>query len=552
MRTGAQLLWECLEREGITTVFGYPGGAILPAYDALLASTIHHVLVRHEQGAAHMADGFARASGGIGVAMATSGPGATNLVTGLATAMFDSIPLLAITGQVASGLLGTDAFQELDITGVTIPITKHNYLVQTADDVVPVIREALALATTGRPGPVLVDLTKDAQLGLAVMDWEGSAPHRHRRHLPPGLSPMDLQRMANMMVAAERPLILAGHGVLLAGASEALTRVARQTDIPVASTLLGLGAFPASDPRCLGFMGMHGLPWVNLAIQEADLILSLGMRFDDRVAGHPSSFAPKARKIHVDIDAYEFGKVMDVDLAIHGDAREVLEALEVLLERQRRPAWHLRLQDLRGPGELPPPPGLLTPHAALSELNRQAPEAIVVTDVGQHQMWEAQLWRHERPNTLLTSGGLGTMGFALPAALGAKLARPEAEVWIVVGDGGFQMNVQELATIMQEGVKVDIALLNNGMLGMVRQLQTLYYGDRRTGVAITNPDFQALVMAYGLQARRATTPEEASEAFAWARQQPGPCLVECVLDPEATVYPAVPPGRALDDMILGR
>ena len=554
MRTGAELLWECLRREGVDTVFGYPGGAILPAYDALLASTIRHVLVRHEQGAAHMADGYARASGRPGVVMATSGPGATNLVTGLATAMMDSVPMVAITGQVPSALLGSDAFQEIDITGVTLPITKHSYLVTRAEDVVPAAREALAVATSGRPGPVLLDITKDAQLGMAEMDWDGSRPHRHLRHLPPAPTPQDLDVLLDWINASRRPIILAGHGVTLSGAADALLRFAERASIPVASTLLGLGAFPASHPLSLGFMGMHGAPWVNLAIQESDLVLAFGMRFDDRVTGDPETFAPRARKVHVDIDASELGKIIPVDLGLHGDLKSILDRILPGLPGTDREDWFHRLDEFRGEHQAEAWPWDierkgLGPLQVLSELNRQAADAIVVTDVGQHQMWQAQAWKHELPRTLITSGGCGTMGYALPAGLGAKLAKPESEVWVVAGDGGIQMNIQELATLNQEAVKLNIVVINNGLLGMVRQLQTMFYGDRRTEVAIRNPDFLKLAEAFGIPARRIFSTEEARKAIEWARQEAGPCFLEFVVDGEATVFPTVPPGKGLEEMI---
>ncbi len=538
-------------------VFGYPGGAILPAYDAMGQFPVRHVLARHEQGAAHMADGYARASGRVGVVLSTSGPGATNLVTGLATAMMDSVPMVAVTGQVASGLIGTDAFQEVDVTGVTLPVTKHNYLVQRPDQVAPALREAFALARSGRPGPVLVDITKDAQLDRAELDWDGAEPTRHRRRLPPPVPQEQLDRALAMIHASRRPLILAGHGVTLSGASRELLALAGTARLPVACTLLGLGGFPAGHPLFLGFMGMHGSPWTNLAIQEADLILALGMRFDDRVTGNPKTFAEHARKIHVEIDRAEVGKIIPVDLALQGDLREVLERLLPGLRPVPTGPWLDRLEQLKahhgGPRPQPwpavPAGGRFNPIEALRMLHRAAPEAIWVTDVGQHQMWQAQVMPHAQPRTLVTSGGLGTMGFALPAAIGAKLARPEAEVWAVAGDGGIQMNSQEFMTLVQEGLKLDVAVLNNGHLGMVRQWQTLFHGDRRQAVALANPDFVRLAEAYGMRGLRAETPAEAEAAVAQARACPHPCLIEFVVDPEAAVYPLVPPGGRLEDMM---
>ncbi len=538
-------------------VFGYPGGAILPAYDAMGQFPVRHVLARHEQGAAHMADGYARASGRVGVVLSTSGPGATNLVTGLATAMMDSVPMVAVTGQVASSLIGTDAFQEVDVTGVTLPVTKHNYLVQRPDQIAPALREAFALARSGRPGPVLVDITKDAQLDRTELDWDGAEPTRHRRRLPPPVPREQLDRALAMIHASRRPLILAGHGVTLSGASRELLAFAGTARIPVACTLLGLGGFPAGHPLFLGFMGMHGSPWTNLAIQEADLILALGMRFDDRVTGNPKTFAEHARKIHVEIDRAEVGKIIPVDLALQGDLREVLERLLPGLRPVSTGPWLGRLEQLKahhgGPRPQPwpavPPGGRFNPIEALRMLHRAAPEAIWVTDVGQHQMWQAQVMPHAQPRTLVTSGGLGTMGFALPAAIGAKLARPEAEVWAVAGDGGIQMNSQEFMTLVQEGLKLNVAVLNNGHLGMVRQWQTLFHEDRRQAVALANPDFVRLAEAYGMRGLRAETPAEAEAAVAQARACPEPCLIEFVVDPEAAVYPLVPPGGRLEDMM---
>jgi acetolactate synthase-1/2/3 large subunit len=556
-QTGAQILWECLEREGVEVVFGYPGGAILPAYHALVHSKVRHVLTRHEQGAAHMADGYARASGRVGVVVATSGPGATNLVTGLATAMMDSVPLVAITGQVSSGLLGSDAFQEVDVTGVTLPITKHNYLVQRPEQLAPALREAFALAASGRPGPVLVDIAKDAQLASCELDWEGARPTRHQRHLAPEVPQEQLDQALAMIKASRRPIILAGHGVTLAGASDALLRFAERAGIPVAATLLGLDSFPASHPLFLGFMGMHGSPWTNKAIQEADLILALGMRFDDRVTGDTSKFATHATKIHVEIDRAEVNKIIQVDLALNGDARNVLERLLPAAAPLPTGPWLEQLEAMKGPHgaeqAAPWPPtrdnGALGPIEVLRALFEQAPDAIWVTDVGQHQMWQAQVMRHSKPRTLITSGGLGTMGFSLPAAIGAKLARPEAEVWVVAGDGGIQMNSQELMTLVQEGLKINVAVVNNGTLGMVRQWQTLFYDDRRSEVAMANPDFVRLAEAYGLKGRRATTLDQAEAVIREARTRPEPMLIDFVVDPEASVFPIIPPGARLDDMM---
>ncbi len=553
--TGAKIIWECLVREGVDTVFGYPGGAILPAYDAMLGYPIRHVLVRHEQGAAHMADGYARASGRVGVVVATSGPGATNLVTGLATAMMDSSPVVAITGQVGSGLLGTDAFQEVDITGITLPITKHNYLVTRAADVAPAIREAFAVARSGRPGPVLVDITKDAQQGLAEFDWESAEPKRHLRHIPafPGRATLD--QALQMLNGAQRPIILAGHGIQLSGARAEVLALAEKADVPFALTLLGLGAIPATHPLSLGMMGMHGEAWVNQAIQEADLLLAFGMRFDDRVTGKLKAYAPGAKKIHIDIDASELNKVVPVDLPIGGDLREVLKALLPGVQVADRSAWLERIRGWKGDSavrdiqNLPDDGHLYAAHVMHDLWRLTEGRAVVVTDVGQHQMWEAQYYHHDEERSLITSGGAGTMGFALPAAIGAKLACPDAEVWVVAGDGGFQMTQAELITAVQEHVKINVAIVNNGYLGMVRQWQELFYEGRYAATPILSPDFVKLADAYGIPGERVERRSDLAAAVARARAAAGTALVEFKVEQEDSVYPMVPAGAALHEMI---
>jgi acetolactate synthase I/II/III large subunit len=551
--SGAEILWECLVREGVDTVFGYPGGAILPAYDALGRFPIHHVLVRHEQGAAHMADGYARASGRVGVAVATSGPGATNLTTGIATAMLDSVPTVFITGQVPSKLLGSDAFQETDVTGITLPITKHNELVTDVARLAPALREAFAIARSGRPGPVLVDVCKDVQQARTTFEWP-AAPAQ------PGWSPPppdrdQLARAADLIAASERPLILAGHGIVRAGASRALAELAEKADVPVALTLLGLGGFPASHSLCLGMMGMHGEAYVNRAIQRADLIVALGMRFDDRVTGKLETFARHARKIHVELDASEIGKNVPVDVALHADVREALEALVPLVPQRRHRAWLDEIaegrEDTRSRDLLQQPDdGRLYAAHVIRELWRETGgDALVVTDVGQHQMWEAQYYPHERPRSLVTSGGLGTMGFALPAAIGAKMARPDAEVWVVAGDGGFQMTQCELATLRQENLDVKIAVVNNGFLGMVRQWQEFFYEKRYSATPLLSPDFAALAGAYGLPACTVTSRSGLSAAIAAVRASPQGGLIDFRVEREEAVYPMVPSGADIGDMI---
>jgi acetolactate synthase-1/2/3 large subunit len=555
-RTGAQILWECLVREGVTDVFGYPGGAILPAYDAMLQYPIRHILVRHEQGATHMADGYARATGRVGVAVATSGPGATNMVTGIATAMMDSSPIVCITGQVGSKLIGSDAFQETDITGITLPITKHNYLVTRAADVARTIREAFAVAAAGRPGPVLVDITKDAQQGTCDFDWDTAAPNG--RHAAAPLSPItDSERLQalELINGARRPLILAGHGIMLSGSMAQVRDLAERAQIPIAMTLLGIGAFPASHPLNLGMMGMHGEAFVNQAIQDADLLIALGMRFDDRVTGNLRTYARDARKVHIDIDASEIGKNVAVDVGLVGDLADVLSVLMPGIAEGDRQEWLSYISNLKGDTAVRdikhlPDNGHLYAAHVISDLWRSTNgDAVVVTDVGQHQMWEAQYYHHDLPRTLITSGGLGTMGFALPAAIGAKIARPDAEVWVVAGDGGFQMTMAELATIAQENIDVKVAIINNGYLGMVRQWQEFFYERRYAATPLINPDFAKIAEAYGLQGRTVTQRDEVVPTVEEARARRGTTVIDFRVEQEDSVYPMVPAGADLHAMI---
>lgn len=553
--TGAQIIWECLEREGVKVVFGYPGGAILPTYDALKHSSIHHVLVRHEQGATHMADGYARANGGVGVAIATSGPGATNMVTGIATAMLDSSPMVCITGQVGSKLIGTDAFQETDITGVTLPITKHNYLVTHASEIAQTIREAFYIAKSGRPGPVLIDVTKDAQQSTCEFDWDSAEPK-----LPgyrPDLSPdaKHYREAIELIQKAKRPVILAGHGIMISGAMREVRELAEKAGIPVGITLLGLGAFPASHPLNLGMMGMHGEAWVNQAIQDADLLIALGMRFDDRVTGNLKTYAPNAKKIHVEIDPSEINKNVKVDVALVGDLREVLQELLPHVEATDRKEWFDHIERLKGDSavrdiqNLPDNGHLYAAHVINDIWRETEGKAIVVTDVGQHQMWEAQYYKHDEPRTLITSGGLGTMGFALPAAIGAKMANPDAEVWVVVGDGGFQMTMCELATVIQERLDINIAIINNGYLGMVRQWQEFFYERNYQATPLLSPDFSVLASAYGIKSSIVTTRADVVPTVRAARKHQGPVLIDFQVEQEDTVYPMVPAGADLHNMI---
>ena len=554
-RTGAQILWESLVRAGIRHVFGYPGGAILPAYDAMLDYPVHHVLCRHEQGGTHMADGYARAGGGVGVAIATSGPGATNMVTGIATAMMDSSPIVCITGQVSTPLIGYDAFQETDVTGITLPITKHNYLVTSAEDVAPAMREAFAVARSGRPGPVLVDITKDAQQASCEVDWEAAEPHLTEAQDDALPGDGDLHDAIALINAAERPLILAGHGVMQSGAERLIVELAERGQIPIAVTLLGIGGVAASHPLNLGMMGMHGEAWVNQAIQEADLLIALGMRFDDRVTGNLKTYALNAKKVHVDIDRAELNKNVRVDVAIAKDLRVALEEWLPLVKPGDRSPWLARIDAVKGDAavrdiqNLPDDGHLYAAHVINDLWRLTKGEAVVVSDVGQHQMWEAQYYKHNRSRSLITSGGLGTMGFALPAAIGAKIACPDAEVWVVVGDGGFQMTMPELATVVQENLNINVAIINNGYLGMVRQWQEFFYDKRYAATPISGPDFAKLAEAFGIAATTVTTRAEVAGAVEAARRLKRAALIDFQVEQEDSVYPMVPAGADLHKMI---
>jgi acetolactate synthase-1/2/3 large subunit len=568
--TGSEILWATLVGEGVTTVFGYPGGAILPAYDALRKFPIHHVLVRHEQGAAHMADGYARASGKVGVCIATSGPGATNLVTGIATAMLDSIPVVAITGQVSSKVLGSDAFQEIDITGITLPITKHNYLVTRAEDIAPTLREAFQIAAEGRPGPVLVDITKDAQQATAPFDFAAAAPAPHRPHPMLRAESSAIREAIAMIKQAKRPVILAGHGILESGAREQVIAFAERQQVPVASTLLGLGAFPTYHPLSLGMMGMHGEAWVNQAIQQSDLLLAFGMRFDDRVTGNLAHYAPNAKKIHIDIDPSEVNKNVKVDVALIGDLKEILEVLLPLLPQKadssaslrndKKGSWISEVNALKGDAAVRdiinlPDNGHLYAAHVINDIWSEAlaakrlPQTIIVTDVGQHQMWEAQYYKHDAERSLITSGGLGTMGFALPAAIGAKAACPEKDVWVIAGDGGFQMTAAELSTIQQEGLAINIAVINNGFLGMVRQWQEAFYDKNYAASPILSPDFVKLAEAHGIAGAHVCKRKDVIPTVTRARTSGKAFLIDFQVEKEDGVYPMIAPGAALHEMV---
>jgi acetolactate synthase I/II/III large subunit len=557
--SGSQIICRVLREQGIDLLFGYPGGAIMPFYHALPEyPELRHVLVRHEQAAAHAADGYARASGRPGVCVATSGPGATNLVTGLATAHMDNTPVVAITGQVSRAMLGRDAFQETDIIGITQPITKHSILVEDVDELADALREAIAVAIEGRPGPVLVDVPKDVQTAKTEYDaGRGDAGAPGRRGVAvddgapprPGASAPDLDQAARLIAAAERPLIMAGHGVILAGAYEELRQLAERTGIPVITTLLGISAFPESHPLHLGMPGMHGEVHVNRAIQQADLIVGVGLRFDDRVTGNLAAFARGARVIHLELDPSEVGKNVPVAVGLVGDARTLLGALLQRVGRRECGAWRAEIASY-----VRPRPesyrGDLSPQAILRAIEDETGgRCTIVSDVGQHQMWVAKLYRYQRPNSHITSGGLGTMGFAVPAAMGVALARPEEPVWAISGDGGFQMNMQEIATMVQEGIPVKMAVFNNGYLGMVRQWQQFFHGRRYSATPIWSPDYVRLAEAYGIPGWRVETGADVEQVVREALERPGPALVEFQIEQEANVFPMIPPGASLSEAI---
>ncbi|MDX2159849.1 MAG: biosynthetic-type acetolactate synthase large subunit [bacterium] len=554
--TGAEIILECLLREGVDLVFGYPGGTILPTYDALSKyPQIHHVLVRHEQGACHMADGYARATGKVGVAFATSGPGATNLVTGIATAMMDSSPVVCITGQVPRAVIGSDAFQEIDVTGITLPITKHNYLVTDITELAYTIKEAFFIARTGRPGPVLVDIPKDVQNQKMEFEYPEGDIRLPGYHPPMTAVIDDVAAAVALINEAKQPIILAGHGIMMSGAVNELRELAERAGIPVALTLLGKGGLPEAHPLSLGMMGMHGTAAANNAIQQADLLIALGMRFDDRVTGNLKTYSPHSRKIHIDIDPSEINKNVKVDVGIAGDLRTVLTQILPQVKATQHPAWLNQIRDWQEDSDerdiIKRDTGnVLFGAQVINDLWKfTGGDAVTVTDVGQHQMLEAQYYPHQRPASMITSGGLGTMGFGLPGAIGAKLGKPEEEVWAIVGDGGFQMTLVELATAVQEKAAVKIAIINNGFLGMVRQWQELFHGRRYNETIMFSPDFCKLAEAYGIPAVRVTHRDEIESAVAFVRGVDGPALIEFVVEKEEMVYPMVPAGADLHAMI---
>jgi acetolactate synthase-1/2/3 large subunit len=550
--TGAQILLECLQREGIDTIFGYPGGVVLPLYDTLPQFPgIKHVLVRHEQGAAHMADGYARATGRVGVCLGTSGPGATNLVTGIATAYMDSTPLLALTGNVARTLLGRDGFQEADITGITLPITKHNYLVMRADNIAMAVREAIHICKTGRPGPVLVDIPKDVFQETAEFEWPEQINLRGYRPTTEG-HPGMIRRAAELIDQAKKPIIIAGHGIIWGDAHQELVDFAEKAEIPVVTTFLGLGGFPEDHRLSYGFLGMHGMFYANMAADQADVVIGVGMRFDDRAMGRFKDFNPTAKIVHIDIDPAEIGKNFATAVPIVGDVKNVLPLLTERLKPNSHPEWikWIEQQKEEHPSlEIRETRRLLPQYVVRSLYEETEGKATIVTGVGQHQMWAGQHYFYTRPRQLISSGGLGTMGFELPGAIGAQVACPDAEVWAICGDAGFQMTMQELAVLVDERLPVKIAIFNNGYMGMVRQWQQLFYDRNFVSVAVTQPDFCKLAEAYGIKAMRVTSKAEVLPAIREARCYDGPVLLDIQVDQEENVWPMVPAGAALSETI---
>ncbi len=550
--SGAQILCESLVREGVEVIFGFPGGAVLPIYDALPQyPQLRHILVRHEQGAAHAADGYARATGKVGVCMATSGPGATNLVTGIANACLDSSSVVAITGQVARPFIGKDAFQEVDITGITLPITKHNYLILDASSVAKTVKEAFYLARTGRPGPVLIDIPQDVQMERAEFHYPGQVDLPGYKPTLEG-HPAQIKKAAKLINETQRPVILAGRGIIISGAYAELKQLAETAQIPVVTTLLGISCFPESHVLSYGMVGMHGMAYANLALHNTELVIAIGMRFDDRVTGKISEFAPHAHIIHIDIDPAEIGKNVRVDIPIVGDVKLVLKALNKLITSTKRIDWLRQLEDWRRehPSTEIRDSASLLPQYVVSKIHEVTKgEATIVTGVGQNQMWAAQHYCYDKPNTLISSGGLGTMGFGLPAAMGARVGRPDSTVWLVDGDGSFQMTIQELATIVQDNIAVKIAILNNGFLGMVRQWQELFYEKRYVATPLSCPDFVKIAEGYCLPGLRVKRKEEVVPAIKQAMKHDGPFLIDFMVEPEENVYPMVPPGATLAETI---
>ncbi len=560
-KKGAEILLECLKREGVDTIFGYPGGQALPIYDALYDSDIVHVRTRHEQGAAHAADGYARASGKPGVCLVTSGPGATNLVTGIATAYMDSVPLICLTGQVPTHMLGTDAFQEADITGITMAITKHNYLVSDPNDLTRVIKEAFHIATTGRPGPVLIDLPKDVMISELEPDFPDTVDIPGYKPTFGG-HPNQIKSALALLQKVKRPVIYAGGGVVASGAEAELIAFAEKWQIYVTTTLMGMAAFPGQHPLSLGMLGMHGTQYANYAIHEADLIIAIGARFSDRVTGKLSEFAKNAKVIHIDVDPAEVGKNIRVDVPIVGDVKQILQEF-IEMHKDQAPAlfeeWDAKVNEWKEKHPLTygvpvEKGGQIKPQFVIDRLYQLSEgKAIVATDVGQHQMWSSHFYPTKRPRSFLSSGGLGTMGYGLPAAMGAQVAKPEDLVIAICGDGGFQMNIQELGTLFEYRIPVKVAIINNRYLGMVRQWQEMFFDHRYSSVCLAcTPDFVGIAEAYGILGLRATTPEETDAVILQALSHPGPVVMEFEVEKEENVFPMVPAGAGIQQMIGGR
>lgn len=554
--TGAEILLECLKKEKVDTAFGYPGGSVIPIFDKLYDSDINFYLVRHEQGAAHMADGYARATGKAGVCIATSGPGATNLVTGIATAYMDSVPMVAITGQVKTNLIGNDAFQEADVVGITRPITKHNYLVKDVKDLARVVHEAFHIAQTGRPGPVLIDLPVDVSMASCEFAYPKQVNLKGYKPVTKG-HPKQIARAADMITHSKRPILYVGGGVIIADAAKELTAFAKKTGIPVTTTLNALGSFPEDDPMSLGMLGMHGTAYANHAVQECDLLISVGARFDDRVTGKIDEFAPHAKIIHIDIDPSSISKTVTVDLPIVGDAKHILKELTPLVKKLSIKPWQAQIEMFKEkyPLSYDRKATTIKPQYVMEVIDRLTKgNAIIVTEVGQNQMWAAQWYTYKKPRTYISSGGLGTMGYGFPAAIGAKLGRPEKVVFDIAGDGSIQMNIQELATAVANNIDVKVVILNNGYLGMVRQWQELFYGKRyaHTDLATTgNPDFMKIAEAYGALGIRVTEKAEVENAIKKTLAHAGPVFVDIIIDREENVFPMVPAGQAINRMIGG-
>ena len=551
-RTGAQILCESLIKEGVEVIFGFPGGTVLPLYDTLPQyPQLRHILVRHEQGAAHAADGYARATGKVGVCLATSGPGACNLVTGIANAHLDSSPIIAITGQVARPFIGKDAFQEIDITGITVPITKHNYLVLKAEDLATVVKEAFHIASTGRPGPVLIDIPRDVFVEEANFHYPEKVKIGGFKTVVQG-HPAQIKKAAKLINESQKPVILAGRGVIISGAFPELKELAEKAQIPVITTLLGIGCFPEDHILSLGMIGMHGMAYANMAVSASDLVIAIGMRFDDRATGRVSGFAPHAQIIHIDIDPAEIGKNVRVDVPIVGDVKHVLHELNKQVEVQTHMDWIAQVEEWRRdhPVVVIRETDSLLPQFVIRKIYEVTKgDAIIVTGVGQNQMWAAQHFWYNKPNTLISSGGLGTMGFELPAAIGAKVGKPDENVWAIAGDGGFQMTIQELGTAAQDNIAVKIAIINNGFLGMVRQWQELFYKKNYVATPLSNPDFVKVAEAYGISGLRVTDKKLVVSAIQKAMEHDGPFLIDFVVEPEENIYPMVAPGCALSEII---